>query len=53
MDSLGKQKGRAEKAGRWLSDGGENEMKPVQNPYILDKINLAEFVSAFESISGG
>jgi len=46
-------KGTSEKAGRTLSDGGENKMKPVQNPYILDKIDLSEFVSAFESISGG
>ena len=53
LSVLESKKGRAEKAGRTLSDGGENEMKPVQNPYILDKINLSEFVSAFESISGG
>lgn len=32
---------------------GKMKRKPVQNPYILAKINWFEFVSAFESISGG
>ena len=51
--SVVESKGKTGKSGRTLSDGWENEMKPVQNPYILAKINLSEFVSAFESISGG
>jgi hypothetical protein len=38
---------------RRYQTGRENEMKPVQNPYILAKINLSEFVSASESSTGG
>jgi hypothetical protein len=36
-----------------LQAGGKMKMKAVQNPHILAKINLSEFVSASESISGG